>query len=109
MTGIERIRRAYTEGCQQGQSVLRACMEWDLDEDAPPMEQAEDQAIRAYLAAKEGDLSGALGHAQLACELEHREYGNCATWTPLYRAIAAAASRERARVAQNEERNCHHV
>jgi hypothetical protein len=84
-------------------------VEWDLDEDFPPLEQAENEAILAYVAATEGNLEGALSHARSACQFERQEYGDCPTWRPLRNAIEAGLRAERASVTRNDERNCCHA
>jgi hypothetical protein len=96
MIGFEAISQAYAEGCRRGSAIFRSCVEWDLDEANPPMEQAENEAIRAYVAAWEGNLTRALTHARRACRFERQEYRNCSTWRPLRKAIKAALRGERA-------------
>jgi hypothetical protein len=94
MGGFDEISQAFADGCRQGAAVLRSCLEWDLDEESPPMEKAEDEAIRAYLAVADGKLLCALSHARRACGFEQQEFQDCPTWRPLCTAIEAALRRE---------------
>ena len=105
----EAIRQAYLEGCERESGVHRACVEWYIEELSPPMEQAEEMATQAYLAASRGDLRNALKCIRRACQFERQEYSDCATWRPLREAIRAALHVRRECVAENQERSCCHA
>jgi hypothetical protein len=109
MSVLQGIRLAYLDGCRRGAGAFRACLEWDLDEDFPPLEQAEDRANKAYLAASAGNLGGALCLASAACQCEQQETGECPTWGPFRKAIELALREECASVTKNDERNCCHA